>query len=100
MSLMQIVIGGLVYKAKETLTVTNASVGFTGATIGRNDQALITCEVASVRFWLNGDAPTATVGHILEPGDTLLIQNRGTLHSVRFFRKDGTDATLQVSFGV
>ena len=74
MSLMQIVIGGLTYKAKETLAVSTASVGFTSATIGRNDQALITCEGATVRYWLNGDDPTSTVGHILEEGAAELAE--------------------------
>lgn len=100
MSLMQLEIGGFDYKAKETLTVSNSSVGFTAATIARNDHALITCEDATVRYWLNGDAPSATVGHILEEGAALLIHRRVTLHNVRFFRRDGIDATLQASFGV
>ena len=100
MSLMQFITGGLVYKAKESLTVSTASVGFTPAPIGRNDQALITCEDATVRYWLNGDAPTSTVGHILEEGAALLIQNRETLYNARFIRRDAIDATLQVSFGV
>ena len=100
MSLMQIVVGGLIYKDKESVTVSNASKELTTATIGNNDQALITVEDAAVRFWLNGDAPTASVGHILEVGDSLLIQIRTTLHNVRFIRKDGVDATLRVSYGV
>jgi hypothetical protein len=100
MSLMQLVTGGLIYKAKETVTVTTASIGLTTATIGRNDQALITVEDAAVRYWLNGEAPSATVGHILEEGGALLIQNRTTLHNVRFYSREGIDATLQVSFGV
>ena len=100
MSLMQIIVGGLKYTAKESVTVSDSSKALTTATIGRNDQALISVEVAPVRFWLNGDEPTASVGHILEEGERLLIMNRTTLHNVRFIRKDGNDATLRVSYGV
>lgn len=90
---------GADYDADESVTVTNASKELTSATYGDAQFAEITCETAAVRFWVGGTVPTATVGHILEPGDVLKLNSHSQIVDVRFFRKDGTDATLRVSYG-
>ena len=84
----------------ETLTVSTTAVAITATIIDQqHDNALITCEAASVRFRLDGTAPTATVGHVLDPGD--ILELRGCeLGKFQAIRRDGTDATLQVSTGV
>lgn len=87
------------YSASESLTVSNTSVGLTEATFGNLTHAFITCEVAAVRFWLDGTAPTATVGHNLEVGDTLELESEPQLQNVRFIRRDGVDSTLRCSYG-
>ena len=88
------------YDAYESLTVSNASVGFTAGTMGGNrDHAIVTVEVATVRFRLDGNAPTATVGLMLVPGDVLELDAQPQLEKIRFIRRDGSDATLRCAFG-
>ena len=88
------------YDAFESLTVSNASVGFTAGTMGGNrDHAIVTVEVATVRFRLDGTAPTATVGLMLVPGDVLELDAQPQLNNIRFIRRDGTNATLRCAFG-
>ena len=87
------------YTAKEARTVSNSSVPLTVATAANSDRAFITCETAAVRFWLDGSTPTSSEGHILEPGDVLLLDSRAQIAAFRAYRKDSTDATLQVSLG-
>ena len=84
----------------ESVTVSTVAIGIT-ATLTDNQEniALVTCEGATVRFRLDGTAPTASVGHILEPGDALKLEGSELLNFLAI-RKDGTDATLRVSVGV
>ncbi len=99
MTQMQIV--GPAYRAYESLTVSSTAVSFTAATIPQlADYALVTVESGAVRFRLDGTAPTATVGHELEDGDVLELNQRHELVNAKFIRRDGTDATLRCSFGV
>ncbi len=84
----------------ETLTISSSAVSITAGIIDQHhDDALITVETAAVRFRIDGTAPTATVGHILEPGDVLELRGVGELGKFQAIRRDGADATLQVSTG-
>ena len=87
------------YDADEALTVSNSSVGITVGTALNSDRAFITCETASVRFRLDSSAASASVGHILAPGDVLILDSRSQIAAFRAFRKDATDATLSISLG-
>ena len=88
---------GPVYSAEESITVTNASIGLTAATLADMVHAHITCEANPVRYWLSGTAPTATVGHRLEAGGVLDLDHADQLKDVRFFAV-GADAALRVSY--
>ncbi len=91
---------GINYTGFESITVGTTAVTLVIGEQGGNTQALITVEDAAVRFRLDGVSPTASVGHVIEAGDTLVIQKGTTLSKVRFIRRDGVDATLRVSYGV
>ncbi len=92
---------GTHYSAFESVTVdaTAGGVALTTATIAQMESALITAETAQVRFTLNGTAPTATAGHILEVGDVLEIDSSEAMGLVRFIRTGGTSGTLRCSYG-
>lgn len=85
----------------ESLTISSASaVAITSTIIDQHpDDGLITVETAAVRFRIDGTAPTATVGHVLEVGDVLELRGMGELSKFQAIRRDGTDATLRVSTG-
>lgn len=100
----------------EALTISNASLGLTAGTIAagtvvgdtlggntyidmkRMDEALITVEANPIRFRLDGTAPTATEGHLLQPGDAITITGYSNLSRLRFIRQGGSDATLRVTY--
>lgn len=88
--------------AVETITVATTAIGFTLATMRPTDQpgatrAVCTLETAQIRYWPTGN-PTSTVGHILNVGDTLIVEGLADLNNIRFIRTGGTSGVLQVSF--
>ncbi len=88
---------GPVFSASESLTVTSAVKSLTTAKIADKIFAHITCESNPVRFWLDGTAPSATVGHRLETGGVLDLDSAHQLANVKFFAV-GADATLRASY--
>lgn len=89
---------GPAYTASESITVTSAAKALTTATIAGMSHAHITCETNPVRYWLDGTDPSATVGHRLEAGGILDLDNANQLADVRFYAI-GADATLRASYG-
>lgn len=88
------------YDAFETITVSTSAIGFTAATFGKErTRALVTVEDAGVRYRVDGTDPSPTVGHHLDPGDTLDLDSFMQLKKARFVRRDGADATLSCSYG-
>lgn len=87
------------YDAYESLSVSTAAVGFTAATLDDRQAAFVTCETAAVRFRMDGTDPTASVGHEIEPGDTLTLDSNQQLRKIKFISRDGGTATLRCSFG-
>ena len=77
------------YRAFEQITVANASIGFTEATIvegGGHRQVthvLARCRTAELSYTVDGTTPTASVGMLLEVGDVLRLDDP---HEIRRFR--------------
>ena len=90
---------GTHYSAFESITVSGSAGGLTTATIAGMETALITVEAAQVRFRLDGNNPTSSVGHILEVGDVLEIDSSEAMGIVSFIRTGGTSGTLRCSYG-
>lgn len=87
----------------ETLTVDNTSGGVgpgtasATAAFGEANYAVFgPLETAQVRWTAGGTAPTTTVGHILDPGDSLIYT--GDVSAVRFIRTGGTSGSLPASY--
>lgn len=87
------------FKAFETLTVAGTSVGFTAGTAKDYTYALVTAEVAQVRYRLDGTDPTASVGHILDVGGILTLDSSEQVVGFRAIRTGGVSGSLSVSFG-
>lgn len=86
----------------ESITVAATAVGFTAATItpstfGPAQRAVVTVETAQVRYRIDA-APTATVGHILNAGDVLVLEGINNINSVRFIRTGATNATIMCTY--
>ena len=90
---------GIGWTANESLTVAGTAIPLTPDTYATYSAALISVGTAAIRFWLNGVAPTATAGHPLEVGDTLMLENHQEIVGFRGIRRDGVSAVLEVSYG-
>ena len=82
----------------QTLTVSTTAVSLT-ATVGQlnSHRAIITVEDAPIRFRYDGTAPTSSVGHVLYPGDKLILEGRANISQFRAIRSGNVDATLSIS---
>lgn len=88
--------------AFETITVTGGALPFTVtkafiADTMPAERAVVTVETAPVRFTLDGTVPTSTVGHLLNPGDVLVVQAETNLRNFRVIVVSA-NATLQVTY--
>lgn len=90
----------------ESITVSNVSIGFTASKILQNEtggfkrhctKALFTVETNSIRFRLDGTAPTATVGHLMAAGDSFLVTGDTNITNLRLIRQSA-DATVMVTY--
>lgn len=61
-------------------------------------EAFFTNETAQIRWTIDGTAPTAAVGHLLEIGDNLIIQGYQAILAFRGFRTGGSSATLKATY--
>lgn len=89
----------------EQVTVAATSIGLTAATYAPGGgsansalQALVTLETAEVRYRYDGTAPTAAVGHILSPGQAILLTGLPTITNFRAIRTGGSSGLISVSY--
>lgn len=87
----------------EKISVTDTATGFTAATYAPTGQpaatkALVTVETAAVRYRSDGTAADATTGHLLDPGDSILIEGTDAIVDASFIRSTSTSGTIQVTY--
>lgn len=90
--------GGVTIFAHEALSVGASSTILTVATMLNATVAVIICEVAPVRYWVDGTAPSATVGKLLNVGDQLVITGHDNLVNFHAFAQ-AASGTLNVEYG-
>jgi hypothetical protein len=64
----------------------------------RVDEAFFTVETNPIRVRFDGTAPTASVGHLFQPGDTFTVTGYGNVAKVAMIRSGGADATVRVTY--
>ena len=84
--------------AFEAITVTNAAIGLTSATLASNVAAEITVENGSIRFRTDGSAASANVGHLLRDGDILYLDNPSEMANLSMFRDGAVDGDISVTY--
>lgn len=95
--------------AFETVAVSTVSIGGTAATY--TDQAadtgggkrsatalMLSVETNSIRVRWDGTAPTAAVGHLLNPGDTFELYGLGNIKNLRMIRTAAPDASVTITY--
>lgn len=81
-----------------TITVSTAVLTLTPNHLNHN-YAMITVETNPVRYTVDGTIPTASLGHLLSPGDILELTSVQEVKNFRVIRQSAADATLMASFG-
>jgi hypothetical protein len=92
--------------AYETITVSTTALPLTAATYtpsdssskGKAQRAVVTANDQPARFTYNGTTPTATVGHKLGVGETLVITGFVNIAAFRIIREGATDVNLAVTY--
>ncbi len=87
-------------KAFETITVQLVAIGITEATRDDSNHALITSETDNFRYRVDGNDPTATVGHLVLAGGVVTLEGRGELQNFKAIRDTGatSDVVLSCSY--
>ena len=82
----------------ESVTVADSAIGLTSGTYGTNVYALITCETAQIRFRIDGTNPTASEGHILNPGDILRLDSNADIAAFKAIRTGSVSGVIKATY--
>ena len=82
----------------EAITVSTTAVGLTAANLKLGIAAKITIVDADLRYRTDGTDASATVGHLLVDGGTLLLDNPSDLLALSMIRDAATDVVVSVSY--
>jgi hypothetical protein len=97
-------IGSYYPKDYEAITA-NAVVALTAATYNaaangaKECRAFITLETNQIRYTLDGTTPSSTVGHLLNPDESLVLENMSQIRGFQAI-KVANDASLKVTYFV
>lgn len=86
--------------AYEAISVTATAVGLTAAKAQRANRAFITAETAQMRFRYDGTAPESSEGHLLEIGDSLIIEGTQNLENFKAIKTGATSGALKVTYEI
>jgi hypothetical protein len=92
--------------AYETLTVSTTALSLTAATYapsdantkGKAQKAIITANDQPARFRYDSGTPTASVGHKLAAGETIVLYGITNITNFRVIREGATDVNLAVTY--
>lgn len=73
------------------------SLDFAAGVVAAADEALITVETQSVRYRLDGTAPTASVGHLVAAAGSITVTGNTNVKNFKIIRATGSDATVMVT---
>jgi hypothetical protein len=83
--------------AYSSISVTGTATAMTTSTAYKT--ATCSLETAQIRWTMDGvTTPTASVGHIADPGDVIQLVGNANLRQFLAIRTSGTSATLNCTF--
>jgi|SRR3990167_966886 len=82
----------------ETITVSSTAVRLTEVLANSADIVLLSLETDRIYYRLDGQVPTATVGHMMNVGDVIKLIGFWEINQFRAIRVS-VDATLRASYG-
>lgn len=85
---------------QSALTVDNTAAGIslTVPTDKHPNGALISVFTAPIRFWVNGDAPTASTGHRADVYDEIALDDASAIANFKAIRESGVSANLEITY--
>lgn len=92
--------------ANESLSVGASSVQLTQSIFdpldgkGLAQNAFVTIETNSIRYWIDGTTPTPSLGHIARAGESFELFNYRNLQNFKTINEDdGFTSTIRVTYG-
>jgi len=84
----------------ESITIDNTAggKGLTAASAASSNRIFISAETADMRFRYDGGAPTTTVGHLLEPGDILILYGTENIKNFLAIRTGDDSGAIKVTY--
>ena len=83
-----------------TIDNTVGGIALTAEKYGDSLRAYMTVEGAAIRFRVDGGAPTATVGHLANDGDKMLLESASDIKNFKAIRITTTSAVINVSYSI
>jgi hypothetical protein len=87
--------------ASETVTVADTAIGFTESKYKSEPpvkKVFLSNAAGQIRFWFDGTAPEATVGHLMEIGDSMELNGYANIKNFRAIRTGSTSGVLSATF--
>jgi hypothetical protein len=81
-----------------TIDATSSGKSLTAATYAGANRAYITIETASIRFRVDGTAPTASVGHLVEAKGIIELHSIAEIEKFKAIRTDSTSASAMITY--
>jgi len=97
----QYVIGKYIPFDFETITVANTAIGLTASKLASSPKpkkALLTFETATCRYRMDNTDPTSTIGHLVVPTQSLVLEGHSQLNNFKAIRTGDTSAKIQVTY--
>jgi hypothetical protein len=91
-------LGSVDYSGFQTLTPTSSSASSLTPTLSGQEKAFITLATGSVRFRMDGTAPTTSVGHLLLAGENVTLNTRGQIDNFKAISVS-THGVLSINYG-
>lgn len=90
--------GGSDAYAYESVTVADSAIGLTSSTYDDSVKAEMTLETGQIRIRKDGTAPTSSEGHLVEVGDTIVLNSAADLATFKAIRTGATSGVLKVTY--
>ena len=68
------------------------------STIGGASNALVTNYGAAIRYRYDGGTPTASVGHVLADGSSIVLSGQNQMAAFKCIRLSSTDSAIYVTY--
>lgn len=71
--------------------------GFSVADLAVADRVRITCTTQPIQYRYDGGVPTASVGHNLAVGASVVIEGNQNINNLQFIRATGSDGAVSIT---